>query len=124
MGKIRYPQTSTEWASTGYLVYLKTSLTADEPADILEYSKLHPEFPHQSTADQWFNESQFESYRRLGYDIGRKTFEHSVPKLSLSDASNLTPLAAFFADLFDTCSPPSRAVEQSFAKHGDALPAG
>jgi hypothetical protein len=27
---------------------------------------LHPEFPHESTADQWFTESQFESYRRLG----------------------------------------------------------
>jgi hypothetical protein len=29
----------------------------------------HPDFPHESTADQWFSESQFESYRRLGFEI-------------------------------------------------------
>jgi hypothetical protein len=27
------------------------------------------DFPHQSTADQWFSESQFESYRSLGFEI-------------------------------------------------------
>ena len=38
-----------------------------ENADLLNYSKVHGDFPHQSTADQWFDESQFESYRILGY---------------------------------------------------------
>ncbi len=27
------------------------------------------DFPHQSTANQWFTESQFESYRSLGFEI-------------------------------------------------------
>ena len=26
-------------------------------------------FPHESTIEQWFSESQFESYRALGYHI-------------------------------------------------------
>ena len=30
------------------------------------YKKDNPDFPHESTADQFFNEGQFEAYRRLG----------------------------------------------------------
>jgi hypothetical protein len=50
----------------GILVYIKTSLTGDEPGDVLEYKLRQSVFPHQSTANQFFDESQFESYRALG----------------------------------------------------------
>ena len=30
---------------------------------------MHPAYPHESTGDQWFSESQFESYRALGSHI-------------------------------------------------------
>jgi hypothetical protein len=33
---------------------------------VKDYRRLHPEFPQQSTSSQWFDESQFESYRALG----------------------------------------------------------
>ncbi len=52
--------------SSGVLVYLKPLMNGSEPADLQHYHAAHPEFPQQSTADQWFDESQFESYRRLG----------------------------------------------------------
>jgi hypothetical protein len=65
VGTIAYPN-----AEAGTLLYIKSSLTGDEPADVLQYQADHPDFPHQSTADQWFDESQFESYRALGYHIG------------------------------------------------------
>ena len=42
---------------------------------MLRYAALHAEFPHQSTADQFFSESQFESYRALGYHTGRRVFD-------------------------------------------------
>jgi hypothetical protein len=58
----------------GILVYLKASLTGDEPPDVLNYASAHGTFPHQSTADQFFTESQFESYRILGYHLGHKIF--------------------------------------------------
>src|SRR2546422_280158 len=35
-------------------------------ADARSYAALNPTFPHESTADQWFSESQMESYRVLG----------------------------------------------------------
>lgn len=53
----------------GIVIYIKSSLTGDEPADVLSYSKKHAAFPHDMTANQWFTESQFESYRRLGDHI-------------------------------------------------------
>ncbi len=74
VGTIHYEQVDRAQAP-GTLVYVKASLTGDEPTDVLRYASLHPEFPHQSTADQFFNESQFESYRALGYHVGHRVFE-------------------------------------------------
>jgi hypothetical protein len=54
----------------GTLVYLKPALTADEPLDVLQYRKRKPDFPHEPTGDQFFDEAQFESYRRLGEHTG------------------------------------------------------
>jgi hypothetical protein len=69
VGRIRYLD-----APTGDLIYIKPRLVGSEPADLLNYKCTHPGFPHQSTADQWFDESQFESYRKLGHHIGQAVF--------------------------------------------------
>jgi hypothetical protein len=53
-------------ALSGNLVYIKAALTGDEPPDVTQYAVAHPTFPHETTANQFFNESQFESYRHLG----------------------------------------------------------
>ncbi len=53
----------------GEIVYIKASLNGNEPADVTQYAKSHPPFPHETTANQFFNESQFESYVRLGNHI-------------------------------------------------------
>ncbi len=50
----------------GHIVYVKPRLVGDEPPDVAAYAKGNPTFPHQTTADQWFDESQTESYRMLG----------------------------------------------------------
>jgi len=50
----------------GTLLYLKPCLLSTVPLDVRAYAILHDEFPHESTADQFFTESQFESYRALG----------------------------------------------------------
>jgi hypothetical protein len=55
-----------ESAAPGKLIILKPVLNGTEPPDILAYHASHPDFPHESTANQFFNESQFESYRHLG----------------------------------------------------------
>lgn len=57
-----------EYASgkSGKILYLKSSLTKNDPEDVKAYKRAHAAFPHESTADQFFDESQFESYRMLG----------------------------------------------------------
>jgi hypothetical protein len=60
----------------GLFLYLKPSLTGKkEPADVLQYRAKHKAFPHESTGDQFFSESQFESYRKLGEWIAKETLE-------------------------------------------------
>jgi hypothetical protein len=68
VGRIRYKAVDGQDAEDGQLLYIKPVVYSDEgPRDVLNYSKNSADFPHESTADQWFSESQFESYRRLGY---------------------------------------------------------
>jgi heme/copper-type cytochrome/quinol oxidase subunit 4 len=50
----------------GELLYIKPVLKQGEPVDVYNYYKAHPGFPHETTNDQWFSESQLESYRMLG----------------------------------------------------------
>jgi hypothetical protein len=68
-GWVVYPPAAPgEPAEFGRLLYVKPSLygAADMPSDLRAYAKAEAQFPHQTTADQFFSESQFESYRRLG----------------------------------------------------------
>ncbi len=51
---------------TGCLIYIKSSLTGDENVYVEKYKALDITFPHQTTADQFFDEEQFEAYRALG----------------------------------------------------------
>jgi hypothetical protein len=51
----------------GTIVLLKPSLFGALPADVWGYAEQHPDFPHESTADQFFTEAQWESYRKLGF---------------------------------------------------------
>jgi hypothetical protein len=50
----------------GILIYVKPAFYGSEPRDIYQYAKANAAFPHESTADQFFSESQLESYRALG----------------------------------------------------------
>jgi hypothetical protein len=74
IGRIHYPE---GWSGT--LLYVKPSLTGDEPADLKEYMARRQAFPNQSTADQFFDESQFESYHRLGLHIAKRVFAQDAP---------------------------------------------
>jgi hypothetical protein len=94
--------------TTGRLVYLKSSLTGDEPADVLGYHNQVAQFPHESTADQWFDESQFESYRALGYHIADKALGDGRAPLSAAKTKQ-----DFFGALKGCVDPPKPAPDQA-----------
>jgi hypothetical protein len=121
VGRIRYDRVDPG-AAAGTLVYLKPTLTGDEPTDLLNYRSLHPEFPHQSTGDQFFAESQFESYRKLGYHVGSAVFEE-VAAVSRREAfTAFEPFVeSLIAELKQRWFPPSAAVAIHFSRHAAAL---
>jgi hypothetical protein len=86
LGKVHYPGKDGARAFDGDILYLKASLPTRGgglPADVLAFANVDPQFPHQPTADQWFTESQFESYRQLGQWLAQL----AVPQLrTLLDA--------------------------------------
>ena len=69
LGTIQYGQGNDGKEEIGHLLYVKSSLTGDEAEYIRAYRRKNPAFPHQTTADQFFDETQFECYRALGEHI-------------------------------------------------------
>ena len=57
------------------LLLIKPTLTGDEPIDVIEYHEAHEDFPQESTMEQYFDEAQWESYRKLGECIGSRLFD-------------------------------------------------
>lgn len=112
VGDILYQEMDGDQAENGHLLYIKPSLCGGEPQDVLHYKKLNKLFPHESTADQWFSEQQFESYRILG--------RHAVDAIccvagpeeekTISGLPDLFRLARIYA------SPPNAVKEKNGAK--------
>lgn len=57
-----------------HIVLIKPAPIASAPLDIVNYRAGNPAFPQQSTGDQFFDEAQWESYRKLGFEIGKNIF--------------------------------------------------
>jgi len=88
VGTIRYSEVDGADAQDGTLIYVKPSICATESYDVYNYARSSQSFPHESTADQWFSESQFESYRALGREAVHtmvKKGPHLTFPLSLAD---------------------------------------
>lgn len=86
--RIEYPE---GW---GLLLYIKLSVTGDESELIRRYRINHPEFPHQSTLDQFFDQEQFEAYRQLGVHAAESLF---LP--ALMNGANPTSIPDWFRAL-------------------------
>ena len=77
VGQIRYPSKNGHGTAgdddSGILVYIKAGINEKSmSADLINYyRKVNPNFPHDPTADQQFDEPQFESYRELGFLAGQ-----------------------------------------------------
>jgi hypothetical protein len=61
------------------ILFIKPSLVGTEPQDVLNYARSHGLFPQEPTVDQYFDEAQWESYRKLGEHIGDHLFGSSGP---------------------------------------------
>ena len=98
--------------SDGTILYIKPALHRTEAAGIISYAEAHPDFPHETTSDQWFTESQFESHRSLGFEITERILS---TKITLPGQSKIT-LQELLAKLPET----TRAAESAGSPTPDA----
>jgi hypothetical protein len=106
VGKIKYDN-----GSLGYLIYLKASISGDEEVGIAQYKAAHPTFPHETTANQFFTEDQFESYRKLGSHVIQHSFRGT------RDGDTPLEVAERLGDVLAPAGCPSNA----FLKHSETL---
>lgn len=69
IGNILYPASPKGGGGhqrTGTLIVLKPAIATADPFDVRGYPQTNPQFPHDSTFNQWFDEAHFENYRTLG----------------------------------------------------------
>jgi len=71
-GTIKYPDSPK---ADGKIIYIKPTLVDGDPQDVLAYAGVNTHFPHDSTANQWFDESHFENYRALGEAAGKSAID-------------------------------------------------
>lgn len=80
----------------GLLLYIKASLTGNEPDYVKAYKAKEPAFPHESTAKQLFAEDQFEAYRAVGHHAASDLFQ---PELMITPLPPNAPLSEWFKRL-------------------------
>jgi hypothetical protein len=71
IGHIHYQDADGGDCEDGTIIYIKPAVhfSDNEGAGVRSYATANKTFPHETTGDQFFSESQFESYRTLGLDI-------------------------------------------------------
>jgi hypothetical protein len=103
---------------TGVIVYMKSSLVGDEPADLLAYQLKSPAFPQDSTANQWFTESMFEAYRRLGHHVAMASIQPALPpSKSKIDEDDRNQMSTLFDRMYNIWYPPTPEMDKHLADH-------
>lgn len=95
LGWVKYPDARGDYPKDGersLLVVLKPGRSGDEPVDVANYQQASTDFPQESTLDQYFDEAQWESYRKLGRHITERVFaeRERIPNVWLPCSLNQT----------------------------------
>ncbi len=94
-----------EW---GWMLYLKLAMIGYAPGYVMDYKRQHPDFPHEPTGDQIYEEGQFEAYRALGEAAAESFFTEE-----LIDGGKPANVEAWFQALVSALLPDNDEV---FAK--------
>jgi hypothetical protein len=116
VGTVTYPGE----AECGKLIYIKATVTGDEPLDVIEFREQHKEFPHTPTADQFFDELHFESYRALGQHTAKQIFTTDMPELPLRSRTAWGELKAMFARVEAESAPGVQELDEGGAPSNSA----
>ena len=82
---------------------------------IREYRDRFPSFPHQSTADQFFDEDQFEAYRALGQHVA----EEVLPRPAARTHDSATMSSDEFHEWFESLTASNDSGSTTREREGD-----
>jgi len=85
IAEIEYSAVDGEKAKDGFLIYIKPTLDGDEPIDVVNYKNINRDFPHETTGDEFYSETQFESYRSLGFHMINSIVKNKPACTNISD---------------------------------------
>ncbi|MCF6190182.1 MAG: patatin-like phospholipase family protein [Cocleimonas sp.] len=95
IAKVKYPDKE----KLGYLIVIKSLMIKDLPLSLFHYKSVNTDFPNQTTADQFFDENQFEAYRELGYQLTKQMAEEVCKTSEDAKSITLTELQTSLASL-------------------------
>lgn len=103
VGKIYYPARpeSNIPAEHGFILYLKSSMTNNADVVTKSYRGFNPSFPHESTANQFFKEGQFEAYRRLGVELAMEAITYMGERMRQIECKSPKQLRDWLSSEFD-----------------------
>lgn len=101
---------------TGVIVYMKSSLVGDEPADLLTHQLKCAAFPQDSSANQWFTETLFEAYRRLGHHVAMTTVRPALSPLE-TRVSSPEDMPELFGRMYAIWYPRTPEMEKYLNDH-------
>lgn len=87
-------------AAWGWMLYIKLAMIGHGPGYVIDYKRQHPDFPHESTGDQIYDEAQFEAYRALGEAAAEGFFSPE-----LIEGKNVSKLDNWFQALASSLLP-------------------
>lgn len=72
IGRITYSN-----GDPGVLIYIKTTMVDSVSFGVKAYKGAHHDFPDETTADQFFDEEQFDAYRELGNHLATEMLQRT-----------------------------------------------
>jgi hypothetical protein len=110
----------------GTLLYIKSSMSGDEPDYVKDYKRRNNQFPQETTLDQFFSEEQMEVYRALGFHAVERLLDGADDVAWVSTGPNAWDSCAdaraeAFAPLW-TMTPKPLAASRALVGAGAAIP--
>jgi hypothetical protein len=99
---------------TGIIIYFKPTVKGKVTADVRQYAIENKQFPQQTTANQWFDEAQFESYRRLGQSCAERAFGVLEATGAMKNKAVLCPerIKSIFVEANEHFNPENRPARE------------
>jgi hypothetical protein len=98
VGTIDYGSADGDASKPGTILYIKPCFHRNRIANVgvRNYAAAQPDFPHESTADQFFSESQLESYRALGFEMAESVLKQGLSGLEVGPETTFDDIFARF----------------------------